>query len=78
MITSSISDRFGRRYPLIISSLILFISSFLSIISPNFEILMFLRFSYGVGMGIGVPITAIYIAEIFPKNCRGKYFLYMG
>lgn len=60
LVAGYLSDKFGRRMPLVWSSIFLFISSFTSYIVPNFDYLLITRLLFGVGMGLGVPIIATY------------------
>jgi MFS family permease len=78
IVSGLISDKKGRKGPMLCGALCILISSFSSILSPSYAVLIFFRISFGFGMGFSVPITATYISEIFPRDCRGKYFLWSG
>jgi MFS family permease len=78
IVSGLVADKKGRRIPMLLGATCIMISSFSSIFSPNFLSLIFFRISFGFGMGFSVPITATYVSEIFPKDCRGKYFLWSG
>ena len=60
LVAGYLADKFGRRIPLVLSSIFLFISSFSSYIVPNFDSLLITRLLFGVGMGLGVPTIATY------------------
>jgi MFS family permease len=69
------SDTKGRRFTLVWGCLVSTLASFLSCLSLNFTMLIFFRFLFGFGMGFTAPTCATYISEIFPKSCRGSYFV---
>lgn len=60
LVAGYLSDKFGRRVPLLWSSIFLFVSSFTSYIVPDFDSLLITRLLFGVGMGLGVPTIATY------------------
>ena len=78
LLAGKISDKIGRRGPLFYGALGLFFSAFISVFSPDFEILLLFRFLYGFFMGFTIPLAVAYMSEIFPKDCRGKYYIIMG
>lgn len=69
------SDSKGRRFTLIWGCLFSALASFASCLSINFTMIVFLRFFFGFGMGFTAPTCATYISEIFPKSCRGSFFV---
>jgi putative MFS transporter len=68
LISSSLSDRFGRRKMIIVNLLIYCLGSILLALSPNFEWLVAARALQGVGLGGEYPMISIYINEVTPKR----------
>lgn len=66
-----ISDWFGRRSMLILSSLLYFISGLVMWWSSNAYILLLGRLLVGFGIGLAITIVPIYIAETAPSDVRG-------
>lgn len=72
LITGVITDRFGRKLPLIISAAIFTVSSVLMGWAVNYETLILWRIIAGVGVGAASMLSPLYIAEISPAAVRGK------
>ncbi|XP_045805218.1 monosaccharide-sensing protein 2 isoform X3 [Trifolium pratense] len=70
--SGALSDLFGRRPMLIISSLLYFVSSLVMFWSPNVYILLFARLLDGLGIGLAVTLVPLYISEIAPPEIRGS------
>lgn len=70
--SGALSDLFGRRPMLIISSLLYFLSSLVMFWSPNVYILLFARLLDGLGIGLAVTLVPLYISEIAPPEIRGS------
>ena len=67
-----LSDMYGRRILLLISSILFASAPFLYLLAFNLWILMLVRFYHGFATGIFVPVATAAISERFPKE-RGKY-----
>lgn len=68
-----LADRYGRRFLVIISSLLVILGVSIILIANSFAELFVARLLLGTGIGIvsvGVPL---YVAEIVPSEARGKY-----
>lgn len=72
MIMPIITDRYGRRWTLFSSQLIFISGITVMICAPGYGVLMFGRGITGIGIGIGLAIDAMYIAEIAPAKHRGQ------
>jgi SP family galactose:H+ symporter-like MFS transporter len=73
LLAGPISDLFGRRFLIILSSII-FIMGVISILLANSFALLFLaRLLLGVGVGVVAVGVPLYVAEIVPSKDRGKY-----
>ena len=46
--------------------------SFLSVIAPTFFLFAVIRFLYGIGLGIILPLSASFLTEITPGFKRGE------
>ena len=67
-----ISDRYGRRATFIISQFVFILGIIIMISSNGYGLLMFGRAIVGVGVGLGLAIDTMYIAEIAPAQYRGQ------
>jgi putative MFS transporter len=65
-----ISDRLGRKYPLVVSLLVFACFSLLAAFAPNYGILVFARSCQGVGLGAEIAIVLPYITEFAPRKHR--------
>ncbi|GAV88765.1 Sugar_tr domain-containing protein [Cephalotus follicularis] len=66
-----ISDWLGRRYLLIISAVLYFVSGLVMLWSPNVYVLLLARLFDGFGIGLAVTLVPVYISETAPPEIRG-------
>lgn len=66
-----VSDRFGRRSALFLSALACCLGMSIMAAATGYGTLMVGRAFVGTGVGFGMPVTPMYIAEISPKEYRG-------
>jgi MFS family permease len=66
------SDRYGRYKFLLIDAIITSIFGFLSCVCTSFTFFAIVRFFYGIGIGIALPLTATYITEVVPGTYRAR------
>ncbi len=66
-----LSDRVGRKIPLMISILWYSVCNFIAGFSPNFTFLFFFRAALGIGMGAEWPAGASLAMESWPIRSRG-------
>jgi SP family xylose:H+ symportor-like MFS transporter len=71
-----ISDRFSRKYSLILSGLLFAISAWGSGIPESLSTLVIFRLIGGLGVGIASMAAPMYIAEIAPPKKRGTLVSY--
>ncbi|RVE44475.1 hypothetical protein evm_010879 [Chilo suppressalis] len=71
LVSRYISDRFGRRATILMSALPVTIGTIFTVSSNSVWFLYFTRFLWGVGTGMVVTISPIYLAEISEKEIRG-------
>ena len=75
-ISGELSDRLGRKIPLIFTAL-LFISSALGCaLMPDLSGVIAFRIIGGIGIGIASSVVPLYIAEIAPAEIRGRLVTY--
>lgn len=66
------SDVIGRKWTMALASLIFQSGAGIMALAPNFHILLIGRLLAGIGIGFGVMIAPVYIAEISPAIERGS------
>lgn len=69
----SLSDRYGRRRLLILSGFLFVVSAIGTAMSMNFFWFNIFRIIGGVGIGFSLLLSPMYIAEMSPKDMRGKF-----
>ncbi|KAL7141755.1 hypothetical protein ABFS83_08G074900 [Erythranthe nasuta] len=65
------SDYIGRRYTIVMASIIFMLGSILMGYAPNYGVLLAGRCTAGVGVGFALMIAPVYAAEISSANTRG-------
>ena len=66
-----LSDRLGRKKTLILAAGLFMLSAVGTAFPPNIEIFNLFRFVGGMGMGVAMVTSPVYIAEISPARIRG-------
>lgn len=66
-----LADRFGRKGPLMISIIFYSVMEILSGLAPNYQVFLFLRFLYGIGMGGEWGVGASLVMESVSVKRRG-------
>lgn len=77
LVIGSLSDRYGRRKPLIIGTIACLAASILCAFAPTIEILVGLRFIQGVGGAAGVVIARAVIADRARGSQAARLFAVM-
>jgi sugar porter (SP) family MFS transporter len=67
----SLSDRFGRRKMLLITSVVFIAGALVCAAAGSIQILIFGRVIVGMGIGLASSVVPLYISEISPANARG-------
>ncbi|XP_071907085.1 probable polyol transporter 4 [Coffea arabica] len=67
-----VSDAIGRKWAMGLAAVIFQAGAAVMAAAPSFEILMIGRILAGIGIGFGVMIAPVYIAEISPTVARGS------
>ncbi len=71
-------DIFGRKSVYILNMAVFVAFGLASVLSVNFLMLFLSRFAVGIAVGADYPISNSYIAEIAPRELRGKYLAFSG
>lgn len=66
------SDAIGRKWTIGLAAIVFQTGAAIMALSPSFRILMVGRVLAGIGIGFGVMIAPVYIAEIAPTVSRGS------
>ncbi|KAF8409302.1 hypothetical protein HHK36_005376 [Tetracentron sinense] len=66
------SDAIGRKWTMAFAAIVFQTGAAVMALAPSFQVLMVGRFLAGVGIGFGVMIAPVYIAEISPTISRGS------
>lgn len=72
LVTGYLSDKFGRKKLLIVSALTFAVSAVMMGWQDDFYHFIFWRIVAGIGIGSASILSPLYIAEISPKESRGK------
>lgn len=67
------SDALGRKWTMGLAAIIFQAGAAIMTLAPSFQVLMLGRLLAGVGIGFGVMIAPVYIAEISPSIARGSF-----
>jgi sugar porter (SP) family MFS transporter len=68
----SLSERLGRKRPLIVAALLFGVTSIGNALSPNFDVFIAWRILGGVAIGLASSLSPMYISEIAPAHMRGR------
>lgn len=71
-ISGNMTDRYGRKIPLIFSAFLFVVTSLGTGAFNSFTSFMIFRIMGGIGIGIASNVSPVYIAEISPAHMRGK------
>lgn len=66
------SDIIGRKWTMALAAVIFQMGGITMTLAPSYQVLMIGRLLAGIGIGFGVMISPIYIAEISPNLTRGS------
>lgn len=67
------SDAIGRKWTIGLAAIVFQAGAAVMTFAPSFRVLMIGRLLAGVGIGFGVMIAPVYIAEISPAASRGSF-----
>ncbi len=69
-----LSDRFGRKPPLLIGTAICALASIITAIAPSIEILVAARFAQGFAGAAGIVIARAIVADLYPGAAAARTF----
>src|SRR6201996_6767918 len=72
LVSGVLSERFGRRKPLLLAAVIFCLSSIGTGMADHFQIFVFWRILGGFAIGLASSLSPVYIAELAPAHLRGK------
>ena len=72
-LSGSVSDRYGRKVPLIWAALLFIVSAYGSGAANDFNLFVIYRLIGGVGIGLASTLSPMYIAEVAPARMRGRF-----
>lgn len=72
MISGFLSDKYGRKLPLITAALLFTVAAIGTGAVNNFTTFVIFRMIGGIGIGLASAISPMYIAEISPAKMRGR------
>jgi sugar porter (SP) family MFS transporter len=70
------TDGYGRRFTFLVAAVGFIIGLFIMAMSSSYGLLLFGRTFVGLGVGIGLAIDPLYIAELSPAKHRGRLVTY--
>jgi SP family sugar porter-like MFS transporter len=72
-VSGALSDRYGRKYLLILSAILFFLTSLGTGAASSFTVFVIFRMLGGTAIGLASNLSPMYIAEVSPAKDRGKY-----
>lgn len=73
LLTGILTDKMGRKPMIVFSDILLIIGSGLLWGSTSIQYLMAGRFIVGLGMGVSILASSVYLAEVAPTKLRGAF-----
>lgn len=73
VVSGVISDKFGRKWPLLLSAFLFTIASLGTGFALNYTVFVIYRIIGGIGIGLASALSPMYIAEVAPSHLRGKF-----
>jgi len=68
-----ISDKFGRKWPLLLSAFLFTFASLGTGLSSGYPAFVMFRIVGGIGIGLASALSPMYIAEVAPSHLRGRF-----
>src|SRR5688572_17369176 len=75
-ISGELSDRLGRKKPLILTAVLFVLSALGCAFMPSLSGVILSRLVGGIGIGIASNVVPLYISEIAPSKIRGRLVTY--
>jgi MFS family permease len=67
-----VTDKYGRRKTFLTAAIGFLVGILIMATAQSYQVLMFGRLFIGLGVGVGLAIDPLYIAEVSPAHARGK------
>lgn len=72
LVAGQCADRYGRKKTLLLTA-VLFVASVIgTALAPDFKLFVLFRILGGLGIGMASVVSPVYIAEVAPKDYRGR------
>jgi SP family arabinose:H+ symporter-like MFS transporter len=71
-ISGELTDRIGRRKPLMLSAVLFLLSAIGYAVMPSLTLITLSRFIGGMGIGLASSVVPLYISELAPARSRGR------
>jgi putative MFS transporter len=68
-----VGDRFGRRVSYQVNLLVFGLASLAAVFAPSMQVLIWLRFIMGIGLGAEIVVGYATLAEFIPPSHRGRW-----
>ena len=78
LLAGPLSDKIGRKKPMMFGLLLSFVATLLCIFSNNIYFLIFARFMQGIGLGIVVCMGRVLMPDFFKGKDLTRYYSYMS
>ena len=72
MVAGAAADRYGRKPLLTVAAVLFTVSAIATGMSNDFTLFNVARFVGGIGIGVASALSPVYIAEVSPKEIRGR------
>lgn len=72
VLSGAISDKFGRKKPLLLAALLFTIASLGTGLAGSYLVFVLFRMVGGIGIGLASALSPMYIAEVAPSHLRGR------
>jgi len=73
LIAGAVADRLGRRWTILLASVLFTIGALIEAFAPNAAILVIGRLVVGFGVGVASVAAPLYAAEMAPTHLRGRF-----
>lgn len=74
LVAGPLSDRWGRRRPLLVGMAVFTVTTFACALAPNAEVLSLLRFLQGLSAAAGLVVSRAVVRDVFDGDAAAKFF----
>lgn len=72
----TVADTYGRYSVITVAGVLQVVAGLLSVVAGEFSFFVVVRFVYGTAIGMVLPLSGTYIAEVTPKDKRAEYIVW--